>query len=324
MRVRLLPICVAVLAIFGLLAAEDGVEPHAGPVLRPGSNKTLYSVPVSTNFRTETALVLVPVTVVDPRNRAVNGLAKEDFQLFEDNQEQTILSVSNEDTPMSVGLLFDCSGSMGDKLQKSRQAAAEFLKIANPNDEFFLVTFREAPTLNQGFTQDQRRIQDLLASTESRGTTALLDAIYLGVHEMKKARNSRKALLIISDGGDNNSRFTISEAKNAIRESDAQIYAIGIYESLSNRYRTPEEGAGPALLSEFAKQTGGRHYQVENLNKLPGIAAAIALELRNQYILSYAPQNRIHDGKYRQIRVKLAQSHGRKAYWRRGYFAPAE
>lgn len=279
----------------------------------------------SVDIRVEKQLVLINVTVTDPLNRFVTGLEKQHFRLFEDKVEQEITQFSSEDAPISIGLVFDTSGSMGSKLQKSRQAAAEFFKTANPQDEFFLVQFNNRPELSVPFTTDTDKIQSTLAFTQSRGRTALLDSVYLAMHEMKKAKNPRKALLIISDGGDNSSRYTETEIKNAVREADVQIFAIGIFESLANRGRTPEEAAGPGLLNELAEQTGGREYAVENTAELPDIAAKIGVELRNEYILGYTPKNRERDGKYRRVLVKLNQPRGLpplKAYFRLGYYAP--
>ncbi len=279
------------------------------------------------NIRVDKTLVLINVTVTDPLNRFVTGLEKEHFRLFEDKVEQQISQFSSEDAPISIGLVFDTSGSMGQKLQKSRQAANEFFKTANPQDEFFLVQFNDRPELTVPFTQDTDKIQSTLTFTQSRGRTALLDSVYLAMHEMKKAHNPRKALLIISDGGDNSSRYTETEIKNAVREADVQIFAIGIYESLSSRGRTPEEAAGPGLLNELGEQTGGRAYAVENIAELPDIAAKIGTELRNEYILGYTPKNRERDGKYRRVQVRLNQPRGLpplKAYFRLGYYAPTQ
>src|SRR5262249_17178830 len=153
----------------------------------------------------------------------------------EEKKEQEIAQFSSEDAPLSVGIVFDCSGSMGRKLEKSRQAVAQFFKTANPEDEFFLVQFNDTADLVQPFTTNLEEIQSRLTFTQSKGRTALLDAIYLALHEMKKARNPRKALLVISDGGDNNSRYSEGEIKNLVREADVQIYGIGIYEPIGSR-----------------------------------------------------------------------------------------
>ena len=281
----------------------------------------------SGNIRVDTALVQINVTVTDPLNRFVTGLEKEHFRLFEDKIEQTIRNFTSEEAPLSIGLVFDTSGSMGPKLQKSRQAAAQFFKTANPEDEFFLVEFNDRPELVVPFTTSTEDVQNRLEFAQSRGKTALLDAVYMAMNQMKKARNPRKAILIISDGGDNNSRYTENEIKNAVREADVQIYGIGIFESIGARGRTPEEQMGPGLLSEIAELTGGRSYNVENLNELADIAAKIGIELRNQYVLYYTSTNETRDGKYRHVTVRLVQPRGLpplKAFFRLGYYAPSQ
>ena len=279
------------------------------------------------DLRVDTTLVLIPVTVTDPMNRFVTGLEKDHFRLQEDNVDQTISHFASEDAPLSVGIVFDTSGSMGAKLQKSRQAVAQFCKTANPQDEFFLVQFNSSPELTVAFTTDPEEIQNRITFSQSRGRTALLDAVYLALHEMKKSKNPRKALLVISDGGDNSSRYTEGEIKNLVREADVQVFGIGIFEPLGSRGRTAEELAGPSLLSDIAEQTGGRAYPVENLNDLPDIAAKIGIELRNQYVLGYSSTNQERDGKYRRVKVKVMQPRGLpplRAFWRLGYYAPSQ
>ncbi len=300
-----------------LLAAKTPGKEAPAPVLEQRSG----------NIRVDTALVQINVTVTDPLNRFVTGLDKEHFRLFEDKIEQTIRNFSSEEAPLSIGLVFDTSGSMGPKLQKSRQAAAQFFKTANPEDEFFLVEFNDRPELVVPFTTNTEDVQNRLEFAQSRGKTALLDAVYMAMNQMKKARNPRKAILIISDGGDNNSRYTENEIKNAVREADVQIYGIGIFESIGARGRTSEEQMGPGLLSEIAELTGGRSYSVENLNELADIAAKIGIELRNQYVLYYTSSNETRDGKYRHVTVRLVQPRGLpplKAFFRLGYYAPSQ
>jgi Ca-activated chloride channel homolog len=300
--------------------SKVSIEPRAKP-------NALTAPSPRANIRVESTLVLIPVTVTDPFNRFVTGLEKENFKLFEDKKEQEVLQFSSEDAPLSIGVVFDASGSMGSKLEKSRQAVAQFFRTANPEDEFFLVQFNDTADLAEPFTRNLEEIQNRLTFTQSKGRTALLDAIYLALHEMKKAKNPRKALLLISDGGDNASRYTENEIKNLVKEADVQIYAIGIYEPVGARSRTPEELAGPGLLTEIAEQTGGRQYAVENLAELADIAAKIGVELRNQYIIGYSPHNQERDGKYRRVEVKLNQPRGLpplRAFWRHGYYAPSE
>lgn len=324
MRRFILYACAALL----LAAADKGqLQPQPKVAIEP---RTKAADPGETrltrpNIRVDTTLVLIPVTVTDPLNRFVTGLEREHFRVFEDKIEQELTHFASEDAPLSIGLVFDCSGSMGAKLLKSRQAAAQFFKLANPEDEFFLVQFNDRPVLTSGFTHSTEEIQNRLTFTQSKGRTALLDAIYLSMNEMKKAHNPRKAILVISDGGDNSSRYTQSEIKNLVREADVQIYAIGIFESMGGRSRTAEELSGPGLMTELAEQTGGRHFPVENVNELPDIAAKVGIELRNQYVLGYTPTNSQRDGKYRRVTVKVVQPRGLpplRAFWRLGYYAP--
>lgn len=284
-----------------------------------------------TDIRVNTDLVLIYVSVTDPIGRYVTGLDKENFKLTEEFNgkkiEQDISQFSSEDAPMSVGVVFDTSGSMGAKLERSRQAVAQFLKTANPEDEFFLVQFNDRPELVVPFTPDIEELQNRLLFVQSRGRTALLDGVYMAMNQMKKARNPRKAILIISDGGDNSSRYTESEVKTQVRESDVQIYAIGIFEGMAGRNRTPEEASGPQLLNEVAEQTGGRFFSADTLSDLPDIAAKIGLELRNQYVLGYSPKNKERDGKFRRVQVRLVKTAGMpqlKPTHRPGYYAPAQ
>ena len=322
----LLAFCVA--GVDRLSAAPDDEKAEIIPRVKTNDKD---AKPLETdrrsNIRIDTTLVQINVTVTDPLNRFVTGLEKEHFKLFEDHVEQNILDFSSEDAPLSIGLVFDTSGSMGAKLQQSRRAAVEFFKTANPQDEFFLVEFNDRPELVVPFTSDTDDIQNRLTFAQSRGKTALLDGVLMAMNQMHKARNPRKAILIISDGGDNNSRYTESEIKNAVREADVQIYGIGIFEAAGARGRTPEEMAGPGLLNEVAELTGGRSYNVENVNELPDIAAKIGIELRNQYVLYYSSKNQARDGKYRHVTVKLVQPRGLpplKAFYRLGYYAPSQ
>jgi Ca-activated chloride channel family protein len=277
-------------------------------------------------IRSDINLVLVPVSVCDPMNRPVTGLEKEHFKIFDDKIEQSITHFAMDDEPVAVGLLFDISGSMGPKLRRSRLAAAEFFRTANPEDEFFLVEFNDQPKMVVPLTRQVEEIQNQLTFAQSKGRTALLDAIMLALHEMKNSQKKRKALLIISDGGDNSSRYTEVEVRNLVRESDTLIYAIGVYEPFGGRGRTPEESSGPGLLSELAEQTGGRHFPAD-VTELPDIAAKIGIELRNRYVIGYSPTEHQRDGRYHKVQVRMVPPHGLpplKAFWRLGYYAPAE
>jgi Ca-activated chloride channel family protein len=307
-------------------AQQDG--PGITPRVHARNGETAETVvDRHANIRIDTTLVLIPCTVTDPMGRFVTGLDKENFKLTEDKIEQEIKQLSSDDAPLSVGIVFDTSGSMGDKLNKSRQAVAQFMRTANPQDEFFLIQFNDRPELMVPFTPATEEIQNRLVFTQSKGRTAMLDGVYMAMNQMKKAHNPRKAILIISDGGDNSSRYTESEVKNAVKEADVQIYAIGIFEPMSSRGRTPEELSGPSLLGEITEQTGGRHFAVDNLAELPDVAAKIGIELRNEYVLGYTPKNLARDGKYRRVQVRLVKTTGLpqlKAIFRTGYYAPTQ
>jgi Ca-activated chloride channel family protein len=279
------------------------------------------------NLRVDTNLVLIPVAVTDSVNRFVLGLQKEDFHLTEDNVEQRVAHFSGEDAPLSVGLVFDESGSMDYKLQRAQAAVTQFLKTINASDEAFLVEFSDTAKLSVEFTSHTDQIQSAIRKAHPSGLTAMLDAIDMALREMKKAKNSRKAIVIISDGGDNNSQYTAAQIESLVREADVQIYAMGVFEP-GLPFRLPtEQITGPKLLSEIAEQTGGRAFAAVLESDLPSVAARIAVELRNQYVLGYYPQNQAKDGKYRHVEVKLVQPQGvsaLKAHWRLGYYAPTQ
>lgn len=271
-------------------------------------------------------MALVNVTVTDPYNRLVTGLDPDNFRVFEDNVEQEIVTFSAEDVPISIGVIFDFSGSMSNKVGKSREAALQFFKTANPQDEFFLVSFNERAELTSAFTNSVEDLQSRLMLTSPKGRTALLDAIYLGLSEMRGAHNAKRALLILSDGGDNHSRYNENDIKRLVREADTQLYAIGIFDPLGSRNRTPEELKGPSLLSEVTEMTGGRVFAVERLEDLPDIATKIGMELRNQYVLGYRPSNKAHDARWRKIKIKLRAPRGLPpltVYTKTGYYAPS-
>ena len=270
-------------------------------------------------------LVLVPVTITDPMNRLVTGLEKENFQLFEGSAGQEIKTFSSEDAPVSLGVIFDSSGSMSSKMDRAKDAVVEFFKTANPQDEFFMITFSDEPEVVSDFTSSVDEIQGKLVFTVPRRRTALLDAIYMGVTKMRQAKYAKKALLIISDGGDNHSRYTEGEIKSMVREADVQIYGIGLFDL--NGFKTAEEREGPALLSDVTEVTGGRTFTIGNPNELADVATKIGIELRNQYVLGYRPTSPGRDGKWRKIKVKLNPPKGLPplhVYAKTGYYAPTE
>ena len=278
--------------------------------------------------RVDVDLVLVPVTVTDLSNRPVMDLARQDFTLFEGNTEEQIQYFGAEDAPISVGVLVDLSGSMKNKIDDVRQAVDQFFNNANPEDDYFVITFADRPALLADTTQSIATIQAKLATMEPHGNTALADAIYMGLLKLRSAKYRRKALLIISDGGDNFSRYNLREVRNLAMESDAQIYAIDVCDAFPIFL--------PAKLSELAEErwlsqitdiTGGRTIAVDNGARIPGAASRISLELRNQYVLGYRPSDTARDGKWRKIRVRVAHRENLKSvqiYFKTGYVAPRQ
>ena len=310
--------------------AQDGEnEVHIVPRRHPA--EALASPVIDPSLKTHTKpivrdvdLVLVPVTVTDPMNRIVTGLEKKNFEILEGNKKQDLKYFSSEDAPLSLGVIFDVSGSMSDKIEQSRNAVIEFFKTANPEDEFFMITFSDRPELLADFTPSVEDIQSKLVYTVPKGRTALLDAIYLGIAKMRKAKHERKALLIISDGGDNHSRYTEGELKSLVKEADVQIYAIGIFDTFA---KTPEEQYGPLMLHDITEATGGRTFTIDNPNQLSDVATKIGIELRNQYLLGYRPSNEAHDGRWRKIKIKLKPPKGLPplhVYAKTGYYAPSQ
>jgi Ca-activated chloride channel family protein len=334
LRFRLVILSIFVL-ICGLLtgiplsAQSETDQAHVKPLVTPAVDRTKEIIDPSLKthtkpLRVDVDLVLIPVTITDPMNRLVTGLDRENFAVFEGPDAQEIRHFSSEDAPVSVGVIFDISGSMKSKIDKSREACMEFFKAANPQDEFFMIAFSDKPEEVSDFTQSTEEIEGKLVYTMPKGRTALLDAIYMGMSKMRQARYPKKALLVISDGGDNHSRYTEGEIKSMVKESDVMIYAIGIYDRY---FPTTEERLGPQLLSEVTEMTGGRAFTIDNPNDLADVATKIGVELRNQYVLGYRPRNPAHDGKWRKIKVKLNPPKGLpplKVYAKTGYYAPAQ
>jgi Ca-activated chloride channel homolog len=306
-------------------ADDVHISPRTEPA--PAKDKAIEDPALRTHtkpYKSDVDLVLVPVTITDPMNRLVTGLDRENFQLYEGKEAQEIKHFSSEDAPVSLGVIFDMSGSMTSKIERAREAVIEFFKTANPQDEFFMITFADKPEEISDFTQSVEDIQGKLVYTVPKGRTALLDAIYLGISKMRQAKYPKRALLIISDGGDNHSRYTEGEIKNLVKEADVLIYAIGIYD---HYFPTEEERTGPQLLSDVTELSGGRAFTIDNPNDLADVATKIGIELRNQYVLGYRPKNPVRDGKWRKIKVKLNPPKGLpplRVYAKTGYYAPTE
>jgi Ca-activated chloride channel homolog len=305
-------------------AVCQDVNVHITPPPVQASGNLAYATPGNhvKPFREDSELILVPATVTDPMDRLVTGLDKDNFAIYQDKVKENVQALWSDDTPVSVGIIFDISGSMNDKVLQARQSVSEFLKTANPQDEFFLVTFSDRPQLTAGFSRKIENVENRLVMTQPKGSTALLGAVYLALSTMENAHNKRKALLIISDGGDNHSRYTEKEVKAMVQEADVQIFAIGLFDAVVT---TPEERLGPELLSQITRVTGGESFTVSNLNDLPDVATKISMALRNEYILAYKPIIKPHDGRWHKIKVKLLPPKGLPELHvsaKRGFYAP--
>jgi len=311
-------VCLLILNFGAIEAwAQVSIQPRMAPSSRRAS---------APNLRVNTSLVLVPVSVTDASNRPILGLDKGSFRVFDNNVEQELTSLAFEDAPVAIAVVFDISGSMRPKMRKSQLALARLLEMANPEDEFCLIEFSDGVHLARSWTSDPSEITGALAGAEPRGRTALLDAIALALRELKKSAKPRKATVILSDGGDNRSRLTERELRSMARESDAVIYAMGIFEGLGTQLSV-EELAGPGLLGGITEASGGRLFPVSDVNHLPEIAARIGIELHNQYVLAYSPSPMQHDGRHHRVRVQVLPPTGISALnvdWRAGYRAPIQ
>jgi len=293
--------------------AANAQEPTVSITPRPNLNT--HSSPLRPNLRIDSALVLVPVTVTDATDHPVTDLAPDSFRVFEDNIEQRVVSFHREDGPVSVGFIFDASRSMkGRRMDRSIAAIEQFLQTLTKGDDFFLIRFSDRPTLLTGFTEDPDYILSSLSFVQPEGWTALNDAICLGIQFIKRAKNSRRALVLLTDGEDNNSRYSDSEVRSLARESDVRIYSIGLFER-------------PHFLEKLAMDTGGIATWARKLEDLPQVIEKLSSDFRNQYVLGYSPQAGQSDGKYHNVRVEVVKSiepMPPHIYWRRGYFAPLE
>jgi Ca-activated chloride channel homolog len=320
---------ITLLVICKISLAQTRSSPPTGPLVPrpvPMAGRSPDAIP-GEHLRVDASLVVVPVHAVSATGANVTDLVPANFRVFEDGIEQKITYFSQDDAPLSVGLVFDASGSMSNKIRKSATAAAAFFKTANASDEFFLVEFGERPKLLTPFTPDSDAVYQKIAHTKAFGRTPLIDAIHLALIQMKKARNSRKVIVILSDGGDNRSRLTRGQIKGSLLESDVQLYAMGIFDPEDLSKHSKEEQNGPRLLDELAEHTGGRVYTIDNLEDLESISSQLGTALRSEYLLGYMPLNPARDGKYRQIKVSVVPSPGDavpSVSYRRGYYAPVE
>ena len=321
---------VCFVCFFAFWGAAWGQENPLGQVQTPAPVKTAKPAepkePASKvpRLRVTANLVLVPMTVTDPANRLVTGLEKENFEVFDNNTGQVIKSFSTEDAPVTIGIVFDLSGSMQSKFVRARKALSEFMRTSNPADEFFVVAFNDRPAVIVDYTSDVDDVEARMVMMKPENRTALIDAVYLGVNKLKEAKYDRKALLIISDGGDNRSRYTQGELERVVRESDVQIYSIGIFDAYAP---TSEEELGPILLRDISESTGGQLFKVSDTGDLADIATRISDELRNEYVVGYRPSDLKNDGNWRKLKVRLVQPAGLPpltVHFRQGYYAPLQ
>jgi len=299
-------------AVFSTLFAQDsGIKVSISPRVRKPAedqSKPLGAMRIAVN------LVLVPVLVTDTYDRPVRGLNKDAFRLYEDGVEQKVTQFFSAERPNSIGILFDASTSMQKKMEESRQAVSRFLNLSMPGDEFFLYKFSNQPDQMCGFTTETKVIEEALPTIQAKGWTALYDAIYLGMNHMKRASRERKALLVVSDGADNRSRYHEREIKRLVQEGDVRIFAISIQD------KSPE-------LEKLAEESGGRAFRVKKLDDLSDVVLKISQDLHSEYVLGYSPANQVSDGKFRKLKVQtLPGTNGTlmRASWRRGYYGPAE
>jgi len=307
---RYLPTLLIVLLCF---AAANAQEPNASPT--PVSEPTAEAptpVPQPTKegpIKVKTDLVTLTLTVQDLYGRYVSGLTKKAFSIFDNNEAQDITFFSDTDAPISVGILFDVSGSMAkDKIQKARKALEKFVATSHPSDEYFLIAFNSRAQLLMDRTRDGEAVLRKLTLVEPKENTALYDAVYLGVEKVTRGAHQKKALLIISDGQDNASRYNFGEVRRLMKESDVVTYAVGI---LGSGDASSQAGMqGQAFLDELTSVTGGKSFYPQSDVEMDEIFERIALELRHQYSIGYTPKDFEPDGKWRKVKVKVKPPRG--------------
>lgn len=320
-------ICFLAVAVQICLGQADRTDVHVVPRVLPHSLSMRAGFSEDGTFgplQVDVDLVLVPVTVADQMDRLVLGLDRANFRVYDGNTEQAIRYFSAEDAPLSLGVIFDTSSSMYGKIARSREAVAQFLRSANPDDEFFLIGFGDRPELLVDFTSSVEDIEQGLSEATPDGGTSLLDAVYFGLARMKGARNRRKALLIVSDGGENHSRYNTNEVWRVVEEAGVQIHALGVFDEAP---RTKAERMGPDLLGAITGVTGGRTFPIHNLKRFGEAASALSIKLRNQYLIAYHPNNLVHDGRWHKISIHVApplRSPRLRIYAKAGYYAPAQ
>jgi Ca-activated chloride channel family protein len=271
-----------------------------------------------------TELVSVRVTVTDQSGRAIDGLNKGDFRIYEDKIEQPVSFFSDEDSPASIGIVFDVSSSMsGAKIMRAKEALARFIQTSHEQDEYFVISFNSSPHLLLDGARDGQAVLDQFNSVRPNGETALYDAIFLGIEKVSQGKYPKRAIILISDGEDNHSRRTSEQIRQRLQEADVAVYAIGI----AGNYPSPKSSVtanGPFLMNKLASVSGGRSFWPGNAENMNEAFERVALELRRQYSIGYLPSNFVADGKWRRIKVTVTASDERTrliARSREGYYA---
>jgi Ca-activated chloride channel family protein len=279
--------------------------------------------------RVDVNLVVVHTTVVDKNGHFASGLKKENFRLYEDGIEQTVTMFSQEDVPISLGIVLDVSGSMRSKIEMVNKAALAFIKASNPDDQVFLIGFNDEAELLEDYTNDIDAITDALDNIVVTGGTALYDAIYLGVQKAQTGIKPKKAIVVISDGEDRDSYYKLEELISKVQESDVQIYTVGFLNEIPDKglfgrwSKSVPEKAKDAL-AHISEETGAKPFFPKKISEMAAVVAEIAHELRNQYSIGYVSSNTARDGSYRRIKIVLDQANapGHIVRYRRGYSAP--
>src|SRR5262247_2425338 len=319
MRIRSLLI-VAVCVFSAAVAAQD--KP---PQPQKGQNDKDFSLKV------EAIEVNLPVSVLDKDGRPVDGLKQENFQVFEDKVQQTIKTFRHEDIPLSVGLVIDNSGSMRNKRERVNSSALAFVRESNPEDETFIVNFDDSAYLEQDFTSSIGDLIDALENIDARGETALYDALYLAAEKVTKdGKKDKKAILLITDGEDNASKYGINKVIEALRQSKVTLYAVGLLEEDDQRgglFKKPPSKRAKEDLIKFADITGGQAYFPKNLDEVEELVKTIAHDLRNHYTITYTPTNKNLDGTWREVSVKITPPKNMPkftSHTKQGYYALKE
>ena len=306
----------AVLVLFALLTCVLSAQDQP-----PRQEQSTKPDIATHNLVVDVDIVQTTVTVTDRSGRFVTGLEKENFKIFEDKVPQEVTYFSSEDIPLSVGIILDVSGSMKDKLKTAVEAAITFMKGGSPDDEYFLVEFSDKPTEIEDFTNDISKLQSRFLFSKAKGRTALYDAVYRGLTKLEDGNNQKRALLLITDGEDNRSRYTFSNVREFVKEKDVQMYAIGI----TNGWADSSAEQGRALLRDLATISGGNSFFPSSVYNLENICRNIATELKYQYVLGYRSTNRAKDGEWRKIKVSAEYPNNKLTVRsKQGYYAPSE